>query len=137
MKKHFIYLGSIEVLIALGAIPAGLGYLADTTGTGMGTSAQLLKNSPFEDFLIPALFLLIVIGFGNAFGAILSFSKKTIAGITGFVLGSILFIWIIFQVSWIGLSSFMQPLFLIIGIIETFLGMKILNKYKNGSHGIA
>jgi hypothetical protein len=31
MKKYFIILGCIQAFIALGAIPAGLGYLSDTT----------------------------------------------------------------------------------------------------------
>ena len=98
MKKYFIILGCIQAFIALGAIPAGLGYLSDTTGNGMGTSVDLLRKSPFTSFLIPALFLLIVNGIGNVLGAILSFRKKTIAGKTGFVLGIILCFWIILQV---------------------------------------
>ena len=130
MKKYFIILGCIQVFIAIGAIPAGFGYLSDTSGTGMGTSVELLKNSPLTNFLIPALFLLIVNGFGNVLGAIFSFRKKAFAGKAGFILGIILCLWIIIQVYWIGLSSFMQPLFLIIGIVEAFFGYLIIKKSK-------
>jgi hypothetical protein len=96
----------------------------------MGTSVELLKNSPFTSFLIPALFLLIVNGFGNVLGAVLSFRKKTIAGKTGFVLGIILCLWIIIQVYMIGLISFMQPLFFGIGLAELILGLVIFKKAK-------
>jgi len=128
MKKLYVTLGSIQVFIALGAIPAGLGYLSDTSGVGMGTSLELLKNSPLTSFLIPALFLLFVHGFGNILGSILSFRKKRIAGKLGLVLGLILSLWIIIQVYWIGLSSFMQPMFLIIGISEALFSYLIIKK---------
>jgi hypothetical protein len=128
MRKLYITLGIIQGFIALGAIPAGLGYLSDTSGVGMGASVELLKNSPLTSFLIPALFLLIVHGFGNVLGAILSFRKKPFAGKVGLVLGLILSIWIIIQVYWIGLSSFMQPMFLIIGIAEALFGYLIIKK---------
>lgn len=130
MKKYFITLGCIQAFIALGAIPAGFGYLSDTTGIGMGTSVELLKNSPFTSFLIPALFLLIVNGFGNVLGAIFSFRIKPIAGEIGFALGIILCLWIIIQVYLIGLISFMQPLFFGIGLVEFILGLIIFIKAK-------
>lgn len=130
MKKYFVILGCIQAFIALGAIPAGLGYLSDTTGVGMGTSVELLKNSPFTSFLIPALFLLIVNGFGNVLGTVFSFQKKVIAGKTGFALGVILCLWIIIQVYMIGLISFMQPLFFGIGFAELGLGLVIIKKAK-------
>jgi hypothetical protein len=122
MKKYFILLGIIEAFIALGAIPAGYGFLSDTTGITMGNSVAMLEKSPLKSFLVPGLFLVIVHGFGNIFGAILAFRKKHSAGITGAVLGIILIFWILIQVYWIGLSSFMQPLFLGIGIAEAALG---------------
>lgn len=128
MKKYFIILGCVQAFIALGAFPAGYGYLADTSGVSMGTSVELLKNSPLTSFLIPGLFLVIVHGFGNLIGAFFSFRKNAFAGKAGLVLGIILCLWIIIQAYWIGLSSFMQPMFLIIGIIEAMLGFIILKK---------
>jgi hypothetical protein len=128
MKKYFIILGCIQIFIALGAIPAGYGYLSDTSGVNMGTSLDLLKNSPLTNFLIPGLFLMIVHGFGNLVGAFFSFRKNAFAGKTALVLGIILCLWIMIQAYWIGLSSFMQPMFLVIGIIEASLGFIILKK---------
>jgi hypothetical protein len=135
MKKYFIILGSVQIFIALGAIPAGIGFLMDTTGTAMGNSVDMLANSPLRSFLIPALFLVIVHGLGNVTGAILSFRKNSFSGIAGFSLGVILMLWIIIQVLWIGLSSFMQPLFFFIGIIEALLGWIIFINHKR-SHPI-
>jgi len=126
MKKYFIILGALQSFTALGAIPAGLGYLLDTSGEKMGVTTELLANSPLDSFLLPGLFLLIVNGIANALGAYLSFTGKKFSGHLGIVLGILLSLWIIIQVAWISLSSFLQPLFLIIGIVNVFLGWKIV-----------
>lgn len=126
MKKLFYILGGIQAFVALGAIPAGLGYLADTSGKAMEVSADMLANSPLKSFLLPGLFLLIVHGFGNVAAAVISFRKMRIAGYAGIILGSILCLWIAIQVYWISLSSFMQPLFFGLGLIECFVSWKII-----------
>jgi hypothetical protein len=130
MKKYFIILGSLEAFTALGAIPAGLGYLLDTTGKGMGATTDLLANSPLNSYLLPGLFLLFVNGIANTVGAYLSFTRKNLAGPVGLALGFLLSLWIIIQITWITMSSFLQPLFLIIGTADIFLGWKIL-KYRS------
>jgi hypothetical protein len=131
MKKYYIILGTLQAFTALGAIPAGLAYLLDTSGARLGVTPELLANSPFSSFLIPGLFLLVVNGIGNAVGAFLSFTRNKHAAYAGIILGAILFLWIIIQVIWISLSSFMQPLFFIVGIAEIYLGWRIL-KNKTG-----
>lgn len=128
IKKLYLLLGSVQVFIALGAIPAGFLFLADTSGAKMGNSVEMLNNSPFKSFLIPGLFLFLVNGSGNVIGAILSFRRKPISGLAGLTLGLIMVIWILFQVYWIGLSSFMQPLFFVIGLIEALIGWIIYKK---------
>jgi hypothetical protein len=130
MKKYYIILGSLQAITALGAIPAGLGYLMDTSGARMGVTTDLLANSPLNSFLLPGLFLLFVNGICNALGTYLSFTRKKIAGHVGIILGFLLSLWIIIQVIWITLSSFLQPLFLIIGILDVYFGWKIL-KYNS------
>ena len=130
MKKYYIILGSLQAITALGAIPAGLGYLMDTSGARMGVTTDLLANSPLNSFLLPGLFLLFVNGICNALGTYLSFTHKKIAGHVGIILGFLLSLWIIIQVIWITLSSFLRPLFLIIGILDVYFGWKIL-KYNS------
>jgi hypothetical protein len=130
MRNYYIILGVFQIFTALGAIPAGVGYLCDTSGKGMGVTTEMLANSPLKSFLLPGLFLLLVNGLANLFGAYLSFKKKKLAGHAGLTLGILLCLWIIIQVAWITLSSFLQPLFLLIGIAEVYLGWKILN-YKS------
>ena len=126
MKKLFYTLGSLQALTAIGAIPAGIGYLMDISGQGMGASTELLANSPLNSFLLPGLFLLLINGLANLAGAYLSFTRNRYAGYTGLILGILLSLWIIIQVAWISLSSVLQPLFLVIGLINTWLSWRIV-----------
>lgn len=128
MKKYYFILGSLQAFTALGAIPAGIGYLLDISGQRMGVTTDLLANSPLDSFLLPGLFLVFVNGIANALGAFLSFTRNKFAGHVGLILGVILIIWIIIQISWITLSSFLQPLFLIFGTAYIFLGWKIMKQ---------
>lgn len=126
MKKVYFILGTLQAITAIGAIPAGIGYLSDTTGNGMGASPELLANSPLDSFLLPGLFLLIVNGFANLTAAFLSFFRSRYAGYAGLLLGVALVLWIAIQVWWISLSSVLQPVFFIIGLVNTWLGWKIV-----------
>lgn len=130
MKNCYIILGFLLAFTGIGAIPAGLGFLVDTSGAKMGNSIALLANSPLKSFLLPGLFLLFINGIGNLFGSYVVFKRKQFAGIIGFILGVILVLWISIQVYWITLSSFMQPLFFLIGLVETGLGWFIMRKEK-------
>lgn len=135
MRKFYYILGSLQAFTAIGAIPAGIGYLMDISGKGMGTSTELLANSPLNSFLLPGLFLLLINGLANLAGSYLSFTRKEYAGYVGFIMGILLSLWIIIQVAWISFMSFLQPLFLIIGIIITFISWKIM-KTANKSNTI-
>lgn len=132
MKKYYIILFCLQALVALGALPAGWAYIADPSGSSMGVSSGMLANSPLKDFLIPGLFLFIVHGLGNITGAVLSLTGKPLAGKAGLVLGTLLCLWIVVQVWWITLSSFMQPLFFGIGLFEILLAWTIIRKSKAG-----
>jgi len=124
-KTLFIITGALQAFTAVGAIPAGIGYLIDTSGGAMGVTPELLKNSPLTSFLLPGLFLLLINGFANIAGAVISFRKSRHTGITAIVLGLVLSLWIVIQVAWIGLSSFLQPLFFIIGLTEALIGWRL------------
>jgi hypothetical protein len=130
MKKYFYILGSLQAFTAIGAIPAGIGYLMDTTGKGMGAFPELLANSPLDSFLLPGLFLVLVNGIANIAGAWLSFKRNRYAGHAGLLLGTALALWIIIQVAWISLSSVLQPLFLVVGLVNMFLGWKIMKHFE-------
>ena len=129
-RKLFIILGALQAFVALGAIPAGFSIIFKPDGSGLGMTLDILKNSPFKDFLIPGLFLFIVNGILNLVASVLSFLKYKLAGQFGILLGMFLMLWIIIQVYFISLSSFLQPLMFIIGLIGVIISYVIYKRSK-------
>lgn len=89
-KKLLIILGIIQAFVAIGAIPAGFSMMIKPDGTGLGMTIDFLHNSPFQNFLIPGLFLFIVNGIFNLVASVLSFMKNKFSGIIGLFLGATL-----------------------------------------------
>jgi hypothetical protein len=86
---------------------------------------ELLARSPFDDYLVPRLTLLLVNGVGSLVGATLSLARvRCWAGALGFVLGAFLAAWIVLQVLWIGPIAWFQPMMLACGLTEAWLGAR-------------
>lgn len=130
MKNHnalFYFTGVLQLFIGIGAVAAGIGFMMEPDGSNLSMSVELLKESPFKDFLIPGIVLFSVNGIGSLIGCFLSFKRHPSAGTAGMILGMVLIIWIVAQVYWIHLISWLQPLFFIFGMFEFILGY-LLNK---------
>jgi len=126
---HYI-LGAIQVIIAIGALPTGILFIIDPTGRSLGMSQELLAGSVFANYLIPGIFLFTVNGVGNLIASIISFTRNRIAGKLGFSLGIFLILWMVVQMFSINEFSYLQPLYLLIGIIEAVLGFVVIRKEK-------
>ena len=81
------------------------------------------RKSPFSDYLIPGLILLVVIGLGSLASGVLSMLRYRYTGEIAAVSGAFLMIWITAQVCWIGLTVWLQPLFFCFGAVELALGL--------------
>jgi hypothetical protein len=116
-------LGALQVFIGICGVAGGFGLVTGPSGSNLGFQVEWLIKSPFSDYLIPGLVLLIVIGFGNLAGGALSFSRYRYASRCASILGTFLIIWIVVQVWWIGLTIWLQPLFFGLGLVELALGL--------------
>jgi hypothetical protein len=52
----------LQAFLGLGAIGGGLALLADPSGEMMGMPSSVLERSPFSNFVIPGILLLVVFG---------------------------------------------------------------------------
>jgi hypothetical protein len=120
------WLGILELLVGIGAVPAGLGLVMDPSGAGLRFDPEWLTGSPFSNFLIPGLVLMIVNGFGSLAGSVASFRRWRSAGVVGLALGIFLMLWIVVQVYWIGLISWLQPTYFFLGLVECALAVSVL-----------
>ena len=129
-KIAFITKGTIQLLIGLGGIASGLMFIIAPDGSLMGISTEVLIDTPFKDYLIPGILLLILIGLGHIFAAILSFQKNRFSHYIDVAIGFAMAIWIIVQLVMIGYQSFLQPLILTIAVIEILIGLLVFWQYR-------
>ncbi|MFH1297508.1 MAG: hypothetical protein ABIJ04_09580 [Bacteroidota bacterium] len=126
-KRIAIWLGILQIFIGIGAIPAGIAMITDPSGSKLGMPLEMLINSPFSDFLIPGIFLLVINGIGSLLGGIVSFLRYKFAAEIAIGLGGFLIVWIVAQIWWMGIH-WLQLLYIIFGIVELILGLMLRKK---------
>ncbi len=130
-KNRFMayLLGAIEAFIGLSAIAGGFRLVSNLNGIP-DFPIEWLTNSPFTNYFIPGLVLLIIIGFGNVLAGIVTFLRKRYTGSIAAALGIFLILYMTIEVLFIGLRNFLQPLYFILGVIELILGLKLVKLVK-------
>ena len=118
-------LGLLQIFVGITAVLGGFGLVSDPSGSKMNVPLELLKNSPFTNYLIPGLVLLIVIGVGHVFAGIVTFLRHRYAGNISVFFGAFLALYMITEVWFIGLVNFSQPLYFILGAVELIFGLKL------------
>ena len=121
-KSVRLILGVLELIVAVAALPAGWALMQDPTGAVLGLEVDALRGSEFTDYYIPGLVLFALNGLGMLGGALASFAHWKPAGTLGIILGAGLVLWILIQVSTVGLTSFLQAIFLGIGMVIAGIG---------------
>lgn len=125
-KRLVWFTGTLQALLAIGAIPAGLGFILDPTGSEIGMSPEMLAGSPFPDFLVPGIVLFLVNGIGSLAGAVLTFRRHALAGKAAMGLGVFLMAWIVVQVWVLGPPlHWLQILYFVLGTVEFGLGWQM------------
>ena len=115
-------LGILQLFIGLGAVAGGVGLISG----GLKFPLEWLSRSPFSDYLIPGIVLLVVNGIGSLIGSIASFRRYRYAGEIAVALGLFLTLWIVIQVYWIGGIHWLHILYFVLGVLELMLGLLLL-----------
>lgn len=114
----------------LSGVAGGLGLVYDPSGSTMGLSPELLAASPFGDYLVPGLVLLLVLGVVPCVVAIALWNRRRWARIAGLFVGGALVLWIGVQIALIGYRA-EPPLQLVYGAIGvTIVGLAFLPSVK-------
>jgi len=124
------------VLLAFNGVAAclgGLSFVHDPSGNDLQMPVSWLAHTPFTDYFIPGLILLVVIGCGSLAVAAVSFFRVTNYPFFVTIIGCTIVGWIVAQVL---MLQVFNPLQLIIGGIGTILivlGLVQWNGTKNST----
>ena len=129
MKIVYRLLLVLHIFVGLGAMAGGLAAITNPQNP-LGVPADALKNSPFDNFLIPGIILFTVIGLGNLIGAVAVFLRMKFQSYISIVLGGALVIWIVVQCIMLRSVVSLHVIFFIIGLVEAVLSIIILFKQR-------
>jgi len=134
--KRFLKLTATVLLLLDGsaAIYGGLNMITEPDGTNMQLSTELLRYSIFDDFLIPGVMLLILIGVSSIYtmvAVITSFKKYWLLVI---LQGVILACWLIIQIAMIHFISIMHLVLLIVAFLLILTGYDLAPPDNNRSN---
>lgn len=125
MKKAHIALVALHLFVGIGAIFGGLACLLNPQSP-LGVPTDILKNTPFTDFLIPGICLFGVVGVGNVFSAVLFFFHLKYQGYVSSVFTWALVVWILVQCIMLRSVVFLHVLFFLLGAAGAALSFLLL-----------
>ncbi len=124
----------LQIFVSIGALAAGFLFILYPSGSALQTPPDMLKDSPFANFLIPGIILFTVNGIGQFVAAVLTIRRHRFAGYAGAVFGIGLMIWIFVQVNMIGGGNLLQYAYFAFGVVETSLSFVIQNRLTYGEN---
>lgn len=115
----------ILTFLAMGGAVGGVQMIKYPDGSGLRMSTDLLRRSPVDNYLLPGVFLLIVMTawpIVNIFGLVVG---ATWAPISMIILGVVCLLWIAYQYYVIRTFSPFQPTIFVIGLALIGLGLTL------------
>jgi hypothetical protein len=110
-------LAAIEGVVAINA----LGGMAYALGGAAAVPTEWLDGTPFDSYLIPGLYLGVVVGGGCLAAAYVSLRRPGRARIAGLASSAVMVSWIVAQIATIGYRSPLQPLTAATGLTVAYL----------------
>lgn len=115
----------LQCFIGFGACAGGLSAVMNPVAP-LGIPPETLEHSPFETFLVPGLFLLIVIGLGNIFSFLISKIFTEARGYLSGFMGIMLVLWIIIQCIFLRAIAPLHVIFFVLGVVQGLLALKVI-----------
>lgn len=114
--------------VAFSALSTGLILIIKPDGNSMGLTVNMLKSTPFHNFLIPGLLLVFIIGGVNLLALLLNIFNHPKTYKVTMAAGIIVTGWIIAQLLLISSFSWLAGLYLVIGILICLFSWQIIRK---------
>jgi hypothetical protein len=101
-----------QAFIGVSALGGGYAVLGDAEG--MGLSPEWLAGSPFADYRVPGLFLMVVLGVGMLAAAVLTLRGHRLWPAVALAMGVVLGAWLAVETAIIGLRGGPQVVLLVV-----------------------
>ena len=115
--KLLLLLIALLVLLSLGGFFGGIAMFVDPSGESIGLPAELLDGLPLSTFLLPGLFLVVVMGIAPLVIAWGLWVRLSWAWIAALLQGILLVLWICFQILLWGTPIALQLVYLVWGLV--------------------
>jgi len=115
----------LMIFQGLSGLGGGIGLIMDPSGETLQIPLNWLQGSPFSDFLIPGIVLLVVLGIFPLIVSYALISKHKWSWLASLIVGIALIIWIIVEIIIIGYQP-KPPLQLIYGLAGIFMVIVVL-----------
>lgn len=126
----------LEFALVIGGFLGSLGLLSAPGGENLGWTTEALLGTPFSDYAVPALILLVLTGILPLFVASAALRRRPWAIWGHLAVGSLLVAWIGGQVLVLGYLSLLQPIFGALGFIIAALGLVAVAKTTRNGSGV-
>jgi hypothetical protein len=120
---------AVELFLALNAVGGAVYAL----GGAKGVKREWLDGTPFNDYVIPGVILLVAVGGTLVAAAVALLRRAPTAWEFSLAAGAVLIGWIVVETAMIGLVSWMQPTTLALALLITALAIRL----KPGLEGAA
>lgn len=123
-KINVIRVAGILLLFVIGfnAIFAGAALIYMPNGNILGLSSDILKYSPFEDFYVPGICLLLFNGISSIIVALLTINKNKYYTRLITLQGVVLILWLTLQVTFLREANIIQLIMFFAGILLIIVG---------------
>jgi hypothetical protein len=110
-------LGTLLAFITINAFGGGIYGIAGAEDV----PTELLSGTPFRDYVIPSLILLVAVGGSSLLAAMAAFLRHRSARPAALGAGTILLVWMAMQLALIGYVSWMQPTVVALALLVLIL----------------
>lgn len=119
----------LTVFVALTAIFSGALLVSYPDGSVFKLPVELLKGTPFKNFLVPGIILTVVVGGTNLVAVILNMQTHPLR-YDWAIAGAIVVIgWIVIQILLLSMLHWLHIVYLIIGIMMILLAYQLKGKW--------
>lgn len=107
---------ALEVLIVASALAGGIPAIIDPSGGLHGLAVDLLEGSPFTDFRLPGIALVMLLGFLPFVAIYGTLRRRPWVRAAHLEIAIVLIAWTLIQVWLVGWFTWVQPAFLALGV---------------------